>query len=487
MKSVDCARSPSTDVETFSGGGAASDRAPLPRRRLLRKDWYRPALLAHLTGPLDPIESPAADELSAAPRRSCTARAGGGLRAALLHRQLRQAQGGRVEATAAAAAAAPLARLADLIVAAARAAVGILCILCIACTRDGGPHGGPDGGHSAAKPGPPPSAGEVEAARTAVAHGRTLFAARDFAGARSAFALATQKDPRSAEAFFWAGRAYVVTTTGMSYSRAIEDFERALALDPQLVQAHWGLGLAHFNLAHNEAAEREFTAYLAAAGPDEPAPMLAEAHHFLGVLAGSAGAVDQALAQFAAAEKLNPTWADVPFERGRVLETAGRTAEAVASFEAATRLEPNHLPAHFRLSRLLRGLGREADALREEKIHRVLNELTDNMTGRATRDPENRLALYGELAALDPGNRPARLEYARALIELRRTAEAELALDDLLRDAPDLGDAYVARARLALERGQKEKAAELVAALAKRAPAAVASLPEPLKSLLPPK
>ena len=373
-------------------------------------------------------------------------------------------------------AAPPVARIAGPNAALLRAAATLALLAgCNACT------------HDEKRGAAPPSAEAVEAARNAVLHGRQLFAAHDYAGARAAFALATQKDPRSADAFFWAGRGYVVTTTGMSYSRAIEDFERALALDPKHVEAHWGLGLAHFNLAHSEAAEREFAAYLAAAGDSEPAPMRAEAHHFLGVLAGSAGSVERALAEFAAAEKLNPAWADVPFERGRVLESAGRTAEAVASFEAATRLEPNHLPAHFRLSRLLRTLGREADALREEKIHRVLNELTDNTTGRATRAPENRLALYGELAALDPTNRTARLECARALIELGRAAEAELALDDLLRDAPDFGEAYVARARLALDHGHREKAVELIAALAQHAPAAVATLPEPLKSLLPPK
>ena len=215
--------------------------------------------------------------------------------------------------------------------------------------------------------------------------------------------------------------------------------------------------------------------------------MRAEAHHFLGVLAGSAGHVDEALAEFAAAEKLNPTWADVAFERGRVLESAGRRDEAIASYQAATQREPNHLPAHFRLSLLLRTQGRAADAEREEKIHRVLNELFDNSTGRESKAPERRLELYGELAALDPANHAARLEYARALIELGRKTEAELALDDLLRDAPAFADTYVVRARLALDGGHREKAAQVIAALAQNVPTAMASLPESLKSLLPPR
>ncbi|HET6163147.1 MAG TPA: tetratricopeptide repeat protein [Planctomycetota bacterium] len=78
----------------------------------------------------------------------------------------------------------------------------------------------------------PASPADAEAARAAVARGRLLFAARDFAGARAAFAEAMQRDPASADALFWAGRADIASSAGMSYSRAIEYFERALALEP---------------------------------------------------------------------------------------------------------------------------------------------------------------------------------------------------------------------------------------------------------------
>src|SRR5262249_18640755 len=125
------------------------------------------------------------------------------------------------------------------------------------------------------------------------------------------------------------------------------------------------------------------------------------------------------------------------------------------------------------------------EAAREERIHRVLNTLTDNQTGRDAKTPAQRLALYGELAELDPSNRSARLEYARALAESQRTPEAELALDELLQDAPDYAAGCVLRATLALRGGKKGEAARVVAAFAKAAPAATASLPEELQALLP--
>ena len=125
-----------------------------------------------------------------------------------------------------------------MIAAAARVAT-LLLLGCAGCGRDGAPPRAADKGERPpAAPGNPVASVDVDAARAAVARGRQLFAAHDFSGARTAFAQALEKNPQSADAFFWGGRAYVVTASGMSYSRALDFFGRALALDPQLVEAH---------------------------------------------------------------------------------------------------------------------------------------------------------------------------------------------------------------------------------------------------------
>ena len=272
----------------------------------------------------------------------------------------------------------------------------------------------------------------------------------------------------------------------MSYSLAIESFTRALELDPALVEAHWGLGVAQMGYSHAAEAEREFEAFLAGATDAQPAPMRGEAEHFLGVLARERGDLDGALAHHERAERLHPTFADAPYERGLTLEAAGRDEDAIAAYQRALELDPNHLPSHFRLARLDRKLGREADATREERIHRVLNLLSDDLSGRTVRAPERRLDLWGELAGLDPKNLRARLEYARALIELRRDGEAELALDELLRETPRLPEAYVLRGELALRSGDSKKAAEAMTALAGALPGfSPAGLPPALRAVFP--
>ncbi len=292
-------------------------------------------------------------------------------------------------------------------------------------------------------------------------------------------------DPRSATAWYWLGRSYVIAGTGMSYSRAIEAFGRALALDATVAEAHWGLGLAHYGLTEYEAAARELSAFLATA-PDRVAPeMRGEAEHFLGVLARQAGDLDGSLAHLERAAALHPRFADTPYERGLTLEAAGRHDEAVAAFVAATKLEPNHLPSHFRLSRLYRQLGREPEAIREERLHRALNDLFDNKTGRNREDPARRLELWGEIAGLAPENHKARLEFAKALAELGRDAEALLSLDDLVKSAPEFVDGYLLAADLALRGGDRKAAVARLVALRKALPdLPVTVIPPKLQALL---
>jgi Tfp pilus assembly protein PilF len=278
----------------------------------------------------------------------------------------------------------------------------------------------------------------------------------------------------------------VVKSGAMSYSAAIESFTRALELDPKLAEAHWGLGLAHMGYAHSKEAREQFEWFLGSA-PDDAAPeMRGEAEHFLGVLARERGEIDHALACFALAQQLYPRFADTPYERGLTLEGAGRRDEAVAAFRDAVAIDPNHLPSHFRLARLLRQLGDAEGAAREERIHRVLNLLSDDLTGRTTREPETRAELYGELSQLDPKNGRARLEYARALTEMKRDGEAALALDDLLRDRPPLAEAYVLRGEIALRAHDEKRAKEVMESLATAMPqVTAASLPAALRAVFP--
>jgi len=265
----------------------------------------------------------------------------------------------------------------------------------------------------------------------------------------------------------------------MSYSHALDCLAKALALDPALAEAHWALGLAHYGLVDYESARRELARYLVDAGEAGPRDMRGEAEHLLGVLARTRGEFDVALAHLERAAELHPGTADIPYERGLTLEAAGRADDALAAFEAAVAADRNHVPSRFRLARAYRRAGRDDDAAREERIHRALNGLFDNSTGRDAKDPKRRAELWGEIAGLDPGNRRARLEYARALVELQRDAEAALAVDDLIRGDATFLEAHVLGVELAQKRGDRVNAAARVKALRAARPDATAAMVPP--------
>jgi tetratricopeptide (TPR) repeat protein len=251
----------------------------------------------------------------------------------------------------------------------------------------------------------------------------------------------------------------------MSFSRAIDHLERARSLDPTLTEVALDLALARFGLVDYEAARREFTAYVAAAGQDAAPERRATAHRHLAILARLDGDLGDAREALDRAAALSPRDPDLPYERGLIEEASGAAEAALGCYAAALELERNHLPSHFRRARLLRTLGREEEAKRAERIHRALQSLFDDSTGRDLKDPRQRAQAWGEIATLDPQNRNARFEHGRALLELGRDGEAALLVDALIRDFPGYFDAHAFGIDLALRRRDRADAVRRVHAL----------------------
>jgi len=128
------------------------------------------------------------------------------------------------------------------------------------------------------------------------------------------------------------------------YERAIELFERAIALDPGYAQAHAGLGLAHVFDFHNRWTDHpdrslrladELATKAIALDPEEPF-----AYFALSITAGmlrddqrSKAAIDKALA-------LNPNYPPALNARGAFNVYGGRPEAAIPDIERAIRLDP---------------------------------------------------------------------------------------------------------------------------------------------------
>lgn len=140
-------------------------------------------------------------------------------------------------------------------------------------------------------------------------------------------------------------------------SEAIENYERALALRPDLVAAHVNLGVALAACGrHADAIEHYRTALTLH-------PELAGVHMRLGNALMALERADEAAACYEAVLAPEPRRTAAHVHLGNALEALGRYDEAIAPYRRALELEPDLAEAHYNLANVLRTMGRDPEAL----------------------------------------------------------------------------------------------------------------------------
>lgn len=143
------------------------------------------------------------------------------------------------------------------------------------------------------------------------------------------------------------------------HAEAIEEFKKALALDPRSAEAHLQLGNALKSL------QRHPEAVTSLRRASELAPKNAVIWLNLGVSLLALSSRDEAIACFQRAIKLEPGRPESLNILGSALLDAGRIGEAKKQLQAALRLKPAYPAAHDNLGRALRAQGRAAEAVAE--------------------------------------------------------------------------------------------------------------------------
>jgi TolB-like protein/lipoprotein NlpI len=173
-------------------------------------------------------------------------------------------------------------------------------------------------------------------------------------------------DPQFALAWAELGRAYSNegnwgwAAPSEGYGRAREALARALALEPDLAEAHAGMAWIH--AAHDwnwHAAERSFRRAL------ELAPGNALVLHQAGLFEASMGRFEQGIELTRRAIEQDPLSAGACFFLGIEFALAERYAEALAAFNKSLELAPQRAATHSWLGVTLLHLGRGDDALAE--------------------------------------------------------------------------------------------------------------------------
>lgn len=160
-----------------------------------------------------------------------------------------------------------------------------------------------------------------------------LLGAGDADAARARANLALELDPASAEAWVNLGLA-LQDLYGPAHVDAVNAFQRAIALSPNLAGAHLGLGVALHEAGDGAAAKQAYENAIVL-NPD-----FVEAHCNLGNLARDDMDFEAAVAHYRAALTINPVQAAVWGNLAVALQESGKLDEALRAYDRAIELTP---------------------------------------------------------------------------------------------------------------------------------------------------
>jgi tetratricopeptide (TPR) repeat protein len=143
------------------------------------------------------------------------------------------------------------------------------------------------------------------------------------------------------------------------YAKAVERYSRALRLHARMPFALWGRAMAYHCLGNREAAELDYTAYLALR------PSSARGYYFRGNCFVQTKKLDAAIRDYTRAVELDPKMVMVWVNLGHALGVVGELDEAVAHFTKAIELAPELAEAWGGRGYALSLQGKDAQAIED--------------------------------------------------------------------------------------------------------------------------
>ena len=154
-------------------------------------------------------------------------------------------------------------------------------------------------------------------------------------------------------------------------AEAIEQYQKALEINPDDAAAHNSLGTVLLQQGRPADAIAQYQQALRI-NPD-----YAEAHYNLGNALVSRGRLDDAIDQYQQAVRIRPDYADAQGNLGHALLRAGNVEEAIGHLREALRLMPDSVVAHYNLGNALLQSGRAPEAINQyEQALRINPDFT---------------------------------------------------------------------------------------------------------------
>ena len=222
----------------------------------------------------------------------------------------------------------------------------------------------------------------------------------------------------AARAWFSVGYLALLKESNLDQEMAVNAYDKALSLNPDLVVAYHNRGMVKITLGQWEAALADYDAAIARK------PDYAEAYYSRAFVKEVLDQREAALADYDAAIAQKPDYNQAYYNRGMVKNALGQLEAAIADFDAAIAQKPDYNQAYYR-----RGVAKEA-----------LGQW------------EAALADYDEAIRLYPDNTEAYFSRGNAKAQQERIDEARQDLEKALNLAQATGNAKLAaQAAQALE------------------------------------
>jgi len=167
--------------------------------------------------------------------------------------------------------------------------------------------------------------------------GNAYHSTREYDKAIENFDQALKLNPNLAEAYNNRGNAY---RHKGEFDKAIDDYNKALKLNPNDADAYNNRGIAYDDKGEYDKAIDDYNKAL------KLNPNLAEAYNNRGVTYRHKGEFDKAIDDYNKALKLNPNYADAYNNRGVAYRHKGEFDKAIDDYNKALKLNPNYADAY---------------------------------------------------------------------------------------------------------------------------------------------
>jgi protein O-mannosyl-transferase len=223
---------------------------------------------------------------------------------------------------------------------------------------------------------------------------------------------------------------------------ALENYQKALALEPDLAAAHFDLGLLLVRLNRFDEASEHYRKAL------ELKPDYADAGYNLGVLFADQRQTNQAIACYQKTLQINPRYADAAYNLGVLLAGQGQTDRAAELYRKAVEANPNHIEAHYNLANLLAARSRTVEAAAHYRQALAINPghfgahynlgVISGQQGQL----EDALEHFQKAVQIQPGHAEAHYHLALVLGMKGRLNEAIEQLQCVTAIKPDYAETY---------------------------------------------